>query len=64
MHRTRGTRERALHNEFETANARFATARYHMFQFVVVANNGMYGGSNAYTPFKEAHLKQVFHLHG
>lgn len=35
-----------------------------MFQMVVVANNGRYGGSNAYAPYKEPHLKQVFHLHG
>jgi hypothetical protein len=31
---------------------------------VVVANNGIYGGSNAYAPYQEAHVKQVFHLHG
>jgi len=37
---------------------------YNMFQMVVVANNGSYGGSNAYAPFSEAYHRQVFHLHG
>jgi hypothetical protein len=37
---------------------------YHMFQLVIVANNGLYGGSNAYAPYKEAFKRQVFHLHG
>ena len=37
---------------------------YHMFQYVVVANNGKYGGSNAYRPWGEAYQRQVFHLHG
>ena len=37
---------------------------YHMFQMVIVANNGLYGGSNAYAPYKEAYNRQVFHLHG
>ncbi|MDE0672770.1 MAG: hypothetical protein OXH72_13620 [Caldilineaceae bacterium] len=35
-----------------------------MFQLVVVANNGQYGGSNAYWPQREAHTRQVFHTHG
>ena len=37
---------------------------YHMFQLTIVANNGLYGGSNAYAPYRKAHLKQIFHLHG
>jgi hypothetical protein len=37
---------------------------YHMFQMVIVANTGEYGGSNAYAPYKDAFDKQVFHLHG
>lgn len=37
---------------------------YHMFQMVVIANNGCYGGSNAYVPKKKSYLKQVFHDHG
>ena len=37
---------------------------YHMFQMVIVANNGLYGGSNAYFPDKEPFVRQVFHMHG
>jgi len=37
---------------------------YHMYQLVVVVNNGQYGGSNAYWPRHGVHEKQVFHLHG
>ena len=35
-----------------------------MFQLVVVANNGQYGGSNAYWPKKDPHSRQVFHTYG
>lgn len=38
---------------------------YHMFQMVIVANNGRFGGSSAYAPYSGGHFKrQVFHLHG
>jgi len=31
---------------------------------VVVANNGQYGGSNAYWPRSDPNVRQVFHTHG
>src|SRR3546814_19038459 len=37
---------------------------YHMFQLVLIANNGAYGGSNAHVPKGEAYQRQVFHTHG
>ena len=37
---------------------------YHMFQLIVVANNGQYGGSNAYWPRSDARIRQLFHTHG
>lgn len=37
---------------------------YHMFQHVVVVNNGLYGGSNAYWPVHDQFKRQIFHLHG
>ena len=37
---------------------------YNMFQLVVVANNGLYGGSNAYWPLRGEVNRQIFHLHG
>ena len=37
---------------------------YHMFQMVIVANNGEFGGSNAYLPFRDRVEKVRFHFHG
>ena len=37
---------------------------YHMFQMVIVANNGAYGGSNAYVPYRDRFKRQLFHFHG
>ncbi len=37
---------------------------FHMFQLVVVANNGLFGGSNAYWPLRGEFNRQIFHLHG
>jgi hypothetical protein len=37
---------------------------YHMFQMVIVANNGLYGGSNAYAPYSHSWERQIFHMHG
>jgi len=31
---------------------------------VIVANNGTFGGSNAYAPYREPYIRQIFHLHG
>ena len=37
---------------------------YHMFQMVIVANNGAFGGSNAYVPYRDRFKRQLFHFHG
>ena len=37
---------------------------YHMYQIVIVANNGQYGGSNAYWPMKDIYKRQIFHSYG
>ncbi|MCY4301279.1 MAG: hypothetical protein OXC68_06020, partial [Aestuariivita sp.] len=37
---------------------------YHMFQLIIVANNGQYGGSNAYWPRNGEYERQIFHMHG
>lgn len=54
----------ALNRDITTFDHMAFALHYHMFQMVVVANNGQFGGSNAYWPRKEAWVKQVFHLHG
>ena len=54
----------SLNKDVRTFDQMALALHYHMFQMVIVANNGIYGGSNAYAPYQQAHLKQVFHLHG
>lgn len=54
----------AYNKDVSTFDNMSLALHYHMFQLVVVANNGTYGGSSAYVPYKEVHHKQVFHLHG
>ena len=42
-----------------------ATAlNYHMYQLVIVANSGEYGGSSAYWPSGDRHRRRLFHLVG
>jgi hypothetical protein len=54
----------ALNKDVNTFDQMALALHYHMFQYVIVANNGQYGGSNAYIPHREVHVRQVFHLHG
>jgi hypothetical protein len=54
----------ALNKDVHTFDQMALALHYHMYQYVVVANNGHYGGSNAYAPFREAYRRQIFHLHG
>ena len=54
----------ALNKDVKTFDQMALALHYHMFQLVVVANNGQYGGSNAYWPRSDAHVRQVFHTYG
>lgn len=54
----------ALNKDVNTFDQMALALHYHMYQLVVVANNGQYGGSNAYMPLTEHFERQVFHLHG
>ena len=54
----------ALNKDVKTFDQMALALHYHMFQLVVVANNGQYGGSNAYWPKGDAHIRQIFHTHG
>ena len=54
----------ALNKDVKTFDQMALALHYHMFQLVVVANNGEYGGSNAYWPRRDTHTRQVFHMHG
>lgn len=54
----------ALNKDVKTFDQMALALHYHMFQLVVIANNGQYGGSNAYWPRRDAFIRQVFHIHG
>lgn len=54
----------ALNKDVTTFDQMALALHYHMFQMVIVANNGLFGGSNAYVPYKDAFRRQLFHLHG
>ncbi|MBC9888413.1 MAG: hypothetical protein F7B06_00890 [Opitutae bacterium] len=54
----------AFNKDVKTIDQMALALHYHMYQLVVVANNGQYGGSNAYWPQKKDHKRQVFHIHG
>ena len=54
----------ALNKDVGTFDQMAMALHYHMYQMVVIANNGLYGGSNAYLPKKDSFKKQVFHSHG
>jgi len=54
----------ALNKDVSTFDQMALALQYHMFQMVIIANNGCFGGSNAYAPYREPYKRQVFHLHG
>lgn len=54
----------ALNKDVGTFDQMALALHYHMFQYVVVANNGEFGGSSAYRPWGGSYQRQVFHLHG
>ena len=54
----------ALNKDVGTFDNMAAALHYHMFQHVVVANTGEFGGSSAHAPFKYPHARTIFHSHG
>jgi len=54
----------ALNPDVETFDRMAEALNYHMFQGVLIANNGTYGGSNFFVPFSNPFHREVFHLHG
>ena len=54
----------ALNRDVGTFDRMAEGLHYHMFQAVMVVNNGQFGGSNLFIPFRESYHRQVLHLHG
>lgn len=54
----------SLNRDVGTFDLMAQALHYHMYQMVIVANNGTFGGSNAHVPKGEAFQRQIFHTHG
>ena len=54
----------ALNMDVQTFDNMALALHYHMFQIVMVVNNGKHGGSSAYWPRHGEFEKQIFHSHG
>jgi hypothetical protein len=54
----------ALNQDVGTFDQMAQALNYHMYQLVIIANNGAFGGSNAHVPRGEPYERQVFHTHG
>ena len=54
----------ALNQDVGTFDRMSEGLHYHMYQGVIIVNNGQFGGSSFYMPFRELYHRQVFHLHG
>jgi hypothetical protein len=54
----------ALNRDVGTFDQMAQALHYHMYQMVIVANNGAFGGSNAHVPRGGPFDRQIFHTHG
>jgi hypothetical protein len=54
----------ALNNDIGTFDNMAAALHYHMYQHVIVANTGEFGGSTGQAPFSDRHQRTIFHTHG
>lgn len=54
----------ALNKDINTFDNMAAALQFHMFQHVVIANCGEFGGSTAQAPYKEPFERQIAHVHG
>lgn len=54
----------ALNKDVGTFDRMTEALHYNMFQGVILVNNGQYGGSSLYAPFKKPFEREVLHLHG
>lgn len=54
----------ALNKDVGTFDRMTEALHYHMFQGVILVNNGQFSGSSFFMPFGIAYERQVFHLHG
>jgi hypothetical protein len=54
----------ALNKDVGTFDRMSEGLHYHMYQGVIVVNNGQFGGSSFYMPFGQNYHRQILHVHG
>ncbi|MBB4598149.1 RNA-directed DNA polymerase [Xanthomonas arboricola] len=54
----------AMNKDVKTFDGMVAALRYHMYQHVIIANIGEYGGSTAQAPYDLEHRRLISHSHG
>ncbi len=54
----------ALNRDVGTFDRMSEALNYHMYQGVLLVNNGQFGGSSFFMPFDKPFHRQVFHSHG
>lgn len=54
----------ALNMDVDTFDQMAQSLHYHIYQYVLVINNGTFGGSSGYFPHKDKYKRKVFHTHG
>jgi hypothetical protein len=54
----------ALNRDVGTFDRMSEGLHYHMYQGIIVVNNGQFGGSSFYMPFGHHFHRQILHLHG
>ena len=54
----------AMNKDVKTFDSMMGALRYHMYQHVIVANTGEFGGSTAQAPYDQEHHRLIAHVHG
>ena len=54
----------AMNRDVKTFDSMVGALRYHMYQHVIVANTGEFGGSTAQAPYDQEHHRLIAHVHG
>jgi len=54
----------ALNSDIQTFDNLAMSLNYHLFQGVLIVNNGTYGGSNFFAPLERPYRRQILHFHG
>ncbi|MCE4934010.1 reverse transcriptase domain-containing protein [Aliivibrio fischeri] len=54
----------AYNKDVNTFDNMASALQWHMYQHIVIANTGVYGGSTMQAPYKDKHHKLISHAHG